>query len=182
MSYPPHSSCSPHSSLFVLFSILPVYLQDHFNYLLGRSLTGKEPTHGESSLVGLVDKALVANDRATAEAFLTIDGGHGRVSTGWMIDTAVQPWREGTSLWKDDPPEVKGTCVDDCSVVWNGSEWDVYECTVGSVAELEKWLMCGEATVSLGSGIVGSEEDGDCGRVVSRKRDSSVLEGEQQGR
>lgn len=48
-----------------------------------------EQRHGKSSsLIDLVDAAHHENDRTTAEAHLTMDAGHGTISSGWIINTA----------------------------------------------------------------------------------------------
>jgi hypothetical protein len=75
-----------------------VIVGDHFNYILGRHLTGNETEYNQSSTVNLVDEAIKNGDRQTAEAYLSIDGGHGIVSNGCKIDCALQHWKEGTPL------------------------------------------------------------------------------------
>jgi hypothetical protein len=118
-----------------------VVVGDHFNYLFDRTLTGKEDTYGKGSLVDLVDFSIAYGDRETAEAFLGIDAGHGRVSGGWMIDAAIQPWKEGTAfITSHDHIRVIGTSIECCHVQWNDVSFEVYECSLDSVDDLSEFL------------------------------------------
>jgi hypothetical protein len=118
-------------------------LQDHFNYLLDRIVSGKLPKYDKSSLVDLVDAAIANGDRQTAEVFCTIDAGHGTVSNKWEIDCAIQPWKEGTSLWQNNV-SVVGSSMDDCWIVWDDRIWDIFECSVPSLNQLKEILGCSQ--------------------------------------
>lgn len=119
-----------------------VVVGDHFNYIHDRMISGfEEQPLRAASLVELVDAAIASGDRQTAEAYLTLDAGHGIVSSGWIIDCAIQSWRQGTALFDDTSKiRVSGDCVDTCQVIWNGEVWDVYECSFASVHELDNYF------------------------------------------
>ena len=104
-------------------------------------ISGKEPKYDKSSLVDLVDAAIANGDRQTAEAFCTIDAGHGTLSNNWEIDCAIQPWKEGTSLWQKRV-SVVGSSMDDCWIVWDAEIWDIFECSVLSLDDLKEILHC----------------------------------------
>mmetsp|Transcript_8378 Transcript_8378/g.10600 ORF Transcript_8378/g.10600 Transcript_8378/m.10600 type:complete len:442 (-) Transcript_8378:146-1471(-) len=112
---------------------------DHFNYIFARTMNGEEKDFGKSSLVELVDTALNAGDRKSAESYVSIDAGHGTISSGWVIDCAIQLWREGTSLFSCDSSNisVKGSSMESCTLSWKGSNWLVYESTMSSTQDLE---------------------------------------------
>ena len=118
-----------------------VVVGDHFNYLVGRCIIGTEEV--QTSLVGVVGTALSKGDRATAESFLHMEAGHGRVSTGWKIDAAIQPWKEGTILFDDEDIRVVGDSIDSCHVLWDGTRWDVYESSFKTVGQLRDVLCPG---------------------------------------
>ena len=71
---------------------------------------------GGGSLVGLVDGALAAGNRALAEAFLTVEGLHGRVTASaaaggeleWAVDAATHPWEEGCPCAELAAPLAEG--------------------------------------------------------------------------
>ncbi len=119
-----------------------VIVGDHFNYIFSRVLDGEEKTYNEGNLVGLVDSALASGDRKTAEAYLSIDAGHGKISSGWMIENALQYWKEGTCLFSNEKDrfEVSGSDMSSCSLSWNGSCWDIYESSVQTVDDLRLLL------------------------------------------
>lgn len=116
-----------------------VVVGDHFNYLFSRCLLGTEVIEG-STLVEVVDAALVRGDRSTAESFLSMDAGHGLVSLGWKIDAAIQPWREGGALFEDGDIAVEGDSIDTCHVMWKGSRWSVYESSFETINDLRNML------------------------------------------
>ncbi|KAJ1621563.1 hypothetical protein T492DRAFT_1068936 [Pavlovales sp. CCMP2436] len=63
-----------------------------------------------ASLIELVDSAVARGDADEARAWLGLQGGHGRVSSGWQIDLCTHPWLEGTRLLS--PEMVFGAVVD----------------------------------------------------------------------
>lgn len=113
-----------------------VIVGDHFNYMYGRTLMGNETTYAQSSLVDLVDAAIDAGDRSTAESYLSIDAGHGRISTGWKIDCAIQPWKHNTRLFDVGCVVIHGSDIGSCRVLMDGVPYKVYESSVG-MKELE---------------------------------------------
>jgi hypothetical protein len=113
-----------------------VLMGDHFNYVFARTLQGDEKEYNEATLVGLVDAAVAAGDLETARSYLSIEGGHGRVSQGWKLDCAIPPWNEGKELWKPDDIKVEGESIDSCHVLWNGEKWELYDCSFGSVQDM----------------------------------------------
>lgn len=126
-----------------------VVVGNHFNFLLDRMLTGKETKYPSAmSLVDTVDTAIGKSDFETAASNMTIEGGHGTVNSGWMIDTAIQSWNEGTKLLTPESVKVIGSSVKNCSVFWNNEKWNVWECTLDSVAELERFLKYGSVNAS----------------------------------
>lgn len=119
---------------------------DHFNYVFARDLSSlseekqkKYSSYG--STVGLVDAALDQDDLDVARAYLSIQGGHGTISSGWVVDCANEPWMEGKPFWDaQDPISVEGEKLNDCKVVRKNEEWDVFDTTLTSVAELKEVL------------------------------------------
>ena len=78
----------------------------------------------------LVDQAINAGDRETAEAHLSIDACHGTLSSKWLIDHSVQSWREGRALFSaNDHLRIEGSDLASCHILWNGERWDIYECS-----------------------------------------------------
>lgn len=125
---------------------LLVVVGDHFNYLLGRQWTGRERAYPQAeNLVELVDAALAAGDRATAASHLTLQGGHGTLSSGWRVDASLQPWDEGRSLFDllgRGAVRVGGEASDVLSweVSIGATRWCVYESSCRSTTELEQLL------------------------------------------
>lgn len=122
-----------------------VIVGDHFNYCLDRQIKGKGSNEQKNvvSLVELVDQAIAKDDLDTARSWLSMQGGHGRISTGWTIDCAIEFWREGSVLWTRDEVSVVGERITDCSVQWKSEEWRVFECNLASVQDLEQLLTKG---------------------------------------
>lgn len=108
---------------------------NHFNYIFSRTLQGGGGTYDKGNLVDLVDAAVESGDRKTAEAYLSIDAGHGTIKSGWKIDCALQYWKEGTCLFSDgkDGLKLDRADVNFSSFTWNGSIWDVYESSLQSL-------------------------------------------------
>jgi hypothetical protein len=117
-----------------------VLVGDHFNYLQDRTLesTAYANLEEKSTLVDLVDHLLLqeSGDREKAEALLSMEACHGRVSKGWKIDASIQPWREGTFLFHPGDIQVVGTSIEDCYIVWNEMRWTIYESSFRNLEEL----------------------------------------------
>jgi hypothetical protein len=118
-----------------------VLVGDHFNYVLSRNLVGNEKEYPQKTLVDLVDAAVSAGDLATARSYLSIEGGHGRVSNGWKLDCAIPPWNEGNKLWTPDDLKIEGDSIESCRVLWGREEWEIYDCSFESKEELRDFLM-----------------------------------------
>jgi hypothetical protein len=117
-----------------------VVVGNHFNYCLSRQGVPCQPPDGTGSLVGLVDAAVENGDLEAARAWLSMQGGHGTISTGWTIDAAIEFWKEGTALWSKSDVIVQGTSIDDCHVLWKGELWDVFECNLATPEDLQALL------------------------------------------
>ncbi|KAL7470203.1 hypothetical protein ACHAXS_010436 [Conticribra weissflogii] len=130
-----------------------VVVGDHFNYILARQFTGHEASYPQANnLVEVVDYAIENGDRQTAISFLTLDGGHGTISSGWKIDTAIQPWRHNMNVFdciglntrESDRHKVKvaanGPNFFDWQVSIGQTLWDVYECSFNDASVLEALL------------------------------------------
>lgn len=116
---------------------------DHFNYVKSRSFSGNESVYATAtSLVDLVDEAVANGDLATARSYLSIEGGHGLISNGWKLDCAIPPWNEGKDISTvcDGPLEVVGENLASCSIVFQGVNWDIYDCSFETVDQLKKFL------------------------------------------
>lgn len=118
---------------------------DHFNYVIGRDTAMSADKLKQysrcSSLTGLVNEALDRNDLQTAISFLSIQGGHGLISKGWLIDCAIEPWKEGTALWApNEQRSVHGETVNNCHVSWNDDVWEVFDTTFTHVDEVSAFL------------------------------------------
>ncbi|KAL7506066.1 hypothetical protein ACHAXN_003413 [Cyclotella atomus] len=135
---------SPHSDGII------VAVGDHFNYIIGRNLAGSVQRYpNASNLVELVDSAIANRDRSTAISYLTLHGGHGTISSGWIVDCAIQPWKHGKRLIScletdADSMSVKVTGSSSnfrtWEVVLGGDVWDVYESSLSSAQELNSLL------------------------------------------
>ncbi|OEU20482.1 hypothetical protein FRACYDRAFT_267654 [Fragilariopsis cylindrus CCMP1102] len=120
-----------------------VLVGDHFNYVTSRKFSGSERSYNnKTSLVDLVDEAVANGDLITARSYLSIEGGHGRVSNKWKLDCAIPSWNEGKDIQSvgDGCLVVTGTDILSCSVVWKGYNWDVFDCSFESVDELKVFL------------------------------------------
>jgi len=109
-------------------------------------MTGREKAYpNANNLVELVDSSIDNGDRETAVSYLSLDGGHGTVSSGWMIDCSIRPWNHGTSVFDRvgcGKVGVAGIGADFFSwdVTIGDTSWEVYESSVKSAAELEQVL------------------------------------------
>ncbi|KAL3776352.1 hypothetical protein HJC23_010620 [Cyclotella cryptica] len=124
-----------------------VAVGDHFNYIIGREpLQYAKKYPNANTLVEIVDTAIACGDRDTAISYLSLDGGHGTISSGWVVDCSIQSWRHGTRVFdciaqSRDSSDIK-VCGDGSDyqlweVYMGGGVWDVYECSFQRAAELE---------------------------------------------
>lgn len=141
----------------------------HFSFARGRPASAAARLRNLGSALGgstvdAVDSALAKSDRATAEAVLTVEGGHGCItdSGAWVVDTATHPWQEGhplAELLSGASPTVQvqtnshaagGPDFLGWTAMFGGSTWDVLECSEQSPEALEAFLLNShEATVNL---------------------------------
>lgn len=100
---------------------------DHFNYIFSRTGSDlRKKYHEEGSTVDVVDAAINRGDRDLAEAYLSIEAGHGLISNGWKIDKALQPWKEGSSFV--ETTSIEGSMKSSHKLFINGSRYSIYEC------------------------------------------------------
>ena len=127
-----------------------VIVGNHFSYVLARDLSqlseekrNEYSKHG--SLGGLVDAALDQNDLDTARAYLSTQGGHGIISKdGWIVDCAIEPWKEGKPFWTaSDSILLKGDTMADCKVELHNGVWEVFDTSLTSKEEISKLLRSG---------------------------------------
>lgn len=132
-----------------------VVVGNHFNYIRGHALVSPNKYKDATSLVELVDAALEANDRETAITWLgRIRAGHGLVASSpsdetsrWMIDCAIEPWKEGTPLLsQQDEVFVEGDEVGDCSIMWNSERWDVFDTNMQDIQQVKDLFESGKVT------------------------------------
>jgi len=120
-----------------------IVVGDHFNYCLDRQVDLELVLQGGhyencASLVDLVDTAIDQNDLTTARAWLGLQGGHGLISQGWMLDHCIEFWREGHPLWQEGEVEVQGDSIENAKVIWDREEWDVFESSLTSIDDLRE--------------------------------------------
>jgi len=142
-----------------------VVVGDHFNYILGREMTGSEKDYGKSSTVDIIDAAIKAGDKRTAQSFLSIDAGHGLISKGWVIDCALWHWKEGSKLF--DTVSVEGSDVNSLKVEINKCPWKVYECNINpdDLQRIFQWTGTG-GSFPYESVVLGA---------IGKKRDASSM-------
>lgn len=124
---------------------LLVCVGDHFNFcrqLSPRSVQDQESTQYEDcrSQVEVVDKAIHSRDWTTARRFLSLQGGHGRLSDDWKIDCSIEFWREGLPFWSPSEIVVQGASVPSCTLNYQDECWEVFECSLLSLESLKKYL------------------------------------------
>jgi hypothetical protein len=134
-----------------------VIVGDHFSYCVGRPLDDPVPGNENyadcTSLVDLVDRAVDRGDFGTARAWLArIGGGHGRISSGWIVDLATEFWKEGTPFWAPDQIVVAGVSLDSCTVRHGPDEWDVFECNLSSATELKSFFIAASSNAEASAG------------------------------
>jgi len=129
-----------------------VAVADRFSYIVARDFSGVSAAAAAmlsewgGPLVELVDAALASGHRDLAEACLGLEAGHGSISQGWVIETSVQPWREGSSLHdllgpaQQAAPSTLGDAPVRDAVQWGESRFDVIECDGCSGEELSALL------------------------------------------
>lgn len=138
-----------------------------------QSWTFDEASTEVGSLVGVVDAAIENGDRARAEAFLSLEGGHGLITpaNAWLVDAATHPWQEGTAcaelVLQDEHGQTAPPTSADARVVaaaerrgglaksvdWfleatvhlAGDQWDIVECSFQSAEALETFLRVSQA-------------------------------------
>ena len=95
----------------------------------------------------MVDTAIGNGDRDTAISYLTLDGGHGTISSGWNIDCSIQSWNHGRNIFEQIGDSSNIRVVDRGSdffawdVIIGDTSWEIYECTAAETAkELEQLL------------------------------------------
>ena len=113
---------------------------------MGRQWTGREKAYPDAtSLVELVDVSIDNGDRETAISYLSLDGGHGSISSGWKIDSSIQSWNHGMSVFERiGPGKVdvagNGTNFFSWEVTIGNTLWEIYESSIRDPSELEKLL------------------------------------------
>ena len=75
-----------------------VIVGDHFNYVVARPLPWSTLLPYGQTTASVVDAAIESGQREVAEAVVLLEAGHGRISSGWCVDAALQPWRIGQPL------------------------------------------------------------------------------------
>lgn len=126
---------------------LVIIVGDHFNYcfagseLLVVDVESSSKYDANPTLVSRVDAALGHDDLITARSLLhRITGGHGRISSGWKIDHAIEFWREGTALLEKGDVRVDGEDLANCKITWGKEKWEVFESNLETVQELTDLL------------------------------------------
>ena len=126
-----------------------VVVGNHFNFCFDRPMRGITNTPSSSSLVDLVDQLVEQGNQDQARQWLSLEGGHGTVSSGWIVDAAVQFWKEGKPLWSKTSAQWNRASDDqstndptmwwkDCSLHWEGQKWQIFECNLTSFAQLQQ--------------------------------------------
>jgi hypothetical protein len=96
-----------------------------------------------------VDSALQKGDRETVISYLSLDGGHGTISSGWQIDCAIQSWNHGRGVFdrlggggnnRNVSVVGSGTNYFQWSVHIGNTEWEIYESSITNAVELEMLL------------------------------------------
>jgi hypothetical protein len=129
-----------------------VVVGSHFNYCLCNESPAPEGTY--TSLVDLVDGLIENGNHDLVRKWLKrIQGGHGRIdpARGWVIDAAIEFWREGSLLWTPDQISIHGgaeSSDDSTSALnmhfrWNNEQWDVFECNLPTIKDLVNLLRAG---------------------------------------
>lgn len=75
-----------------------VVVGDYFAYVVERPVAAAQLAPLGGSLAAVVDAAVAGGERALAEACISMEAGHGRVSRGWRVEASLQPWRVGRAL------------------------------------------------------------------------------------
>jgi len=138
---------------------LLIVVGPHFNYLLDnrspRVADLELQDTAAASLVETVDQCLDEDNVKAAQAWLSLRGGHGRITTaaGWKVDAATEFWTEGQPLFKqreeiqvvveassslDDTNKSNQSWKDQAHVRWKGDRWEIFECNLPSAQELQE--------------------------------------------
>lgn len=137
-----------------------ILIDNHFNFLLDhRTLQvaafedDTPDTTAFASLVEIVDYHVAQENLDAARAWLSLQGGHGIVSTsdGWEIDASIEFWKENTKLFtsRDEIQvvEIEGSTetswTEKAFVRWKGEAWEIFECNLAGPKELEELLWKG---------------------------------------
>ena len=134
------------------YDAIIVAVGDHFNYIKSRQFTGNETSYPHANnLVELVDSAIECGDRSTAISYLTLDGGHGTISSGWRVDCSIRPWNHGRRLFEciSSSPKLNARNSIHVRVEGVGMEvkigdtsWEVLECSIAAFELEEQLLQC----------------------------------------
>ncbi len=105
---------------------LIVVVGDHFNYVVNRHRS--ELAKEQGSLVEEVDRLVEANDLENARKWLSIQGGHGRITTDndWKLDHCIELWKENTPLWRAETVHLTASGT----LVWNDLEFEISESNI----------------------------------------------------
>lgn len=126
-----------------------------------------------TSKVNLIDTAIEQNDIITAKKWLRcIQGGHGyrldhhnhenisassdndqqqqppELKAGWILDTCIEFWKEGTKLWNNDEIQINHhetsvSSIHDCIILWNNIEWKIFDYqNINSIQQLHQIIYC----------------------------------------
>lgn len=96
-----------------------------------------------------MDSALQNIDRETVISYLSLDGGHGTISSHWQIDCSIQPWNHGRGIFdrigggennRDVTVVGSGTDYFQWCVFIGNTEWEIYESSITNAVELEMLL------------------------------------------
>jgi len=114
--------------------------KDHFNYIRGRkNVPANLLYEGSTSLVDLIDAAIAKGERQTAEKYLSLEAGHGRVSGGWQIDACTFPWKENTSLMLTEV-RVEGEKLETAKILVMGEVWTLFDSSFVGVDGLQAFF------------------------------------------
>lgn len=96
-----------------------------------------------NNLVELVESSIDDGDRETALSYLSLDGGHGTISSGWKIDCAIQSWNHGMRVFDRIGGEVQVVGNGDFfswTLYFGNTAWDIYESSIQNPSELQQLL------------------------------------------
>ena len=128
-----------------------VVVGDHFNFIRARPVHWSALEGYGASTAEVVDEALRRGERSLAEACLSLCAGHGRVGTGWRVNTSLRPWHQrrrldevlgGGFVVQGDADSAPRHVRLESRVGGQASEqlFDVLECSFATGAELSRFL------------------------------------------